>query len=181
MNLKIVRDEYADSPRGWDNLGTMACWHGRYILGDEQPRVSPEEFTKDLPKGTLILPLYLYDHSGITISTSPFSCPWDSGQVGIIYVTPEKLMEQFSVNELTEETLKKATEVLQSEVNTYDQYLQCDVWGYILENECGECGQSTGESEESCFGFYGDCLDDIKSHLDEKYHDQLESAWENRS
>lgn len=42
----------------------------------------------DLVRATgqyVILPLYLYDHSGITISTGPFSCPWDSGQVGWIY------------------------------------------------------------------------------------------------
>ena len=41
----------------------------------------------DLVRATdkyVILPLYLYDHSGITISTGPFSCPWDSGQVGWI-------------------------------------------------------------------------------------------------
>lgn len=42
----------------------------------------------DLVRATdkyVILPLYLYDHSGITISTEPFSCPWDSWQVGWIY------------------------------------------------------------------------------------------------
>jgi hypothetical protein len=33
-------------------------------------------------KGTIIKGLFLYDHSGITISTGRFSCPWDSGQVG---------------------------------------------------------------------------------------------------
>ena len=35
--------------------------------------------------GMVILPLYLYDHSGITMNTCGFSCPWDSGQVGWIY------------------------------------------------------------------------------------------------
>ena len=33
----------------------------------------------------VILSLYLYDHSGITMNTTGFSCPWDSGQVGWIY------------------------------------------------------------------------------------------------
>ena len=32
--------------------------------------------------GFVFLPLYLFDHSGITMNTSGFSCPWDSGQVG---------------------------------------------------------------------------------------------------
>jgi hypothetical protein len=42
------------------------------------------ELTEQI-QGLVILPLYLYDHGGITISCSPFSCPWDSGQVGWIY------------------------------------------------------------------------------------------------
>ena len=37
--------------------------------------------------GMVILPLYLYDHSGITMNTCGFSCPWDSGQVGWIYAS----------------------------------------------------------------------------------------------
>jgi hypothetical protein len=32
--IKIVFDEDIWSPRDWDNLGTMVCWHRRYKLGD---------------------------------------------------------------------------------------------------------------------------------------------------
>lgn len=39
----------------------------------------------------LLMPLYLYDHSGITISTSEFCDPWDSGQIGFIYTNPRPL------------------------------------------------------------------------------------------
>lgn len=45
--------------------------------------------------GLIVLPLHLYDHSGITMSTGGFSCPWDSGQVGYIYVTPKALEEEY--------------------------------------------------------------------------------------
>ena len=41
--------------------------------------------------GFVFLPLYLFDHSGITMNTSGFSCPWDSGQVGWIFCTPDIL------------------------------------------------------------------------------------------
>ena len=47
----------------------------------------------------VILPLYLYDHSGITMSTSVFSCPWDSGQVGWIYAEKKKLIEETGYTE----------------------------------------------------------------------------------
>ena len=33
-------------------------------------------------ENVVILPLYLHDHSGLTMNTSGFHCPWDSGQVG---------------------------------------------------------------------------------------------------
>lgn len=114
--IRVYADDYPDDPRAWDNVGTMACWHGRYSLGDEQPKVSPSEYTyalaravddtlpewddatdADVQRGRevfdaqyLHLPLYLYDHSGLTMRTTPFSCPWDSGQVGFIYVSRAK-------------------------------------------------------------------------------------------
>jgi hypothetical protein len=69
----------------------------------------------------VILPVYLLDHSGITISTSSFSCPWDSGQVGFIYVTKEKCMEEQVRFELAEDILK-------GEIQTLDTYLTGDVW-----------------------------------------------------
>lgn len=25
-NLQVFRDEYAENPREWDNLGKMVCW-----------------------------------------------------------------------------------------------------------------------------------------------------------
>lgn len=44
-----------------------------------------------------ILPLYLFDHSGLTISTSDFNDPWDSGQVGYIYLDKETAMKEIAM------------------------------------------------------------------------------------
>ena len=33
--IKLVHDHDAESPREWDNLGSMVCAHRRYRLGDE--------------------------------------------------------------------------------------------------------------------------------------------------
>jgi len=145
-----------DNPRDWDNLGTMACWHGRYALGDEQPKISPDEYLEDLPEGTVILPLYLYDHSGITMSTSPFSCPWDSGQVGFIYVTPD---EHVGI------TADEAKGSLIHEVKTYDTYLRGEIYYYEVERGvvCSH-GDTHWEHVDSCGGFFGDDgLAEIKS------------------
>lgn len=39
--ISIVPDDNMESPRNWDNAATLACWHRRYILGDEQPGDDP--------------------------------------------------------------------------------------------------------------------------------------------
>lgn len=90
-----------------------------------------------------ILPLFLYEHSGITMKTSPFSCPWDSGQVGIIFVSKVDAAKHWDAN-----TKEKALECLRLEVEEYDQYLTGDVYGYVIEDE-------EGDILDSCWGFYG--------------------------
>lgn len=87
-HVRIEQDEDGCNPRTeWDNAGTMVCFHSRYHLGDMENKKpifdTPEEFRqwwKDNGDGGILIPVFLYDHSGLRISTGPFSCPWDSGQ-----------------------------------------------------------------------------------------------------
>ncbi len=152
---EYLRVEVDEDPINWReegdaHVGTMVCWHKRYILGDEQPSESPEDYREGLPKDRIELPLYLYDHSGITISTGAFSCPWDSGQVGFIYTTPER-MKELGVD------AAKAEEYLRSEVEQYDHFLTGNIYGFTCFKKvtCGECGGTKEEETDSCWGFYG--------------------------
>jgi hypothetical protein len=161
VSVRYDDSDYCD-PRDWDNLGTMVCWHGRYNLGDEQPKISPSEYLEDLPDGTITLPLYLYDHGGITMSTGPFSCPWDSGQVGFIYVTRETLAKEFPTDMPDDD---KVREYLTGEVKIYDTYLRGEIYRYEVERGvvCSH-GGTHWEHVDSCGGYYGDYgLDEIKS------------------
>ena len=81
----------------------------------------------------VILPLYLYDHSGITMSSSPFSCRWDSGQVGWYFVSKKKVREEYGVKKITQSLIDKVTEVLESEVKTYDMYLTGELYAEEYE------------------------------------------------
>lgn len=94
----------------------------------------------------VMLPLFLYDHSGITMNTSGFSCPWDSGQVGIIYVSNEEIVKEFGKGKKARE---KAANLLRSEVEAYDRFLTGQVFGFVVEDE-------DGEYIDSCCGFYED-------------------------
>lgn len=167
MCYETTYDTYPESPRNWDNLGTMVCWHRRYTLGDIQPeQQGPGEYLDSLiDKLTgdalsdlderldqlscspyrydraalavegrkkkirasvmgaelIVLPLYLYDHSGITMSTGRFSCPWDSGRVGFIYVTRKDCEAAGRVWD--QENVEAS---LEDEVKVYDAYLTGD-------------------------------------------------------
>jgi hypothetical protein len=174
LELSIFMDEMAESPREWDNLGTMICFHRRYSLGDSHNFSAPDEV--NLKEYAVVIPLYLYDHSGITMATRPFSCQWDSGQVGWIVVTAEEIRKNFGVKRITKKILEHTKEILISEVEVYDHYLTGNVHGFSLEkiSQCECCDQDVRETIDSCFGFYGDIKESgILEHIPEEFHDQI--------
>jgi len=158
--LQVFNEETPENPREWDNLSTMICFHRRYNLGDKHNYnhndYSGWEEMKDAivenESPAIILPLYLYDHSGITISTSPFSCGWDSGQIGWVLIGEDKLKREYDVTEITDEIYERGMKVLLSEVELYDNYLTGEVYGFTLLDE-------NGEIEDSCSGYFGSDLD----------------------
>jgi hypothetical protein len=182
--IRIVQDRDGEGPREYDNLGTMVCWHRRYNLGDEQPKIPPSEYMESVPKGSIVLPLYLFDHSGITMSTTPFNDPWDSGQVGFIYISPDKIRKEYSVKRITPKLRTDIEGYLRSEVEVYDQFLRGEVYGYILEEaEIDEDFDDEDEEIEweeidSCWGFYGSdpFKNGISDHIPEELHGLLKVA-----
>ena len=185
--IKIRQDEMPPNPRkDWDNLGTMVCFHKRYILGDEGHGLNSDNFNswddvydyikKELD-GYIILPLRLYDHSGITMSTStsyPYNDQWDSMWVGFIYITAKKIREEYNVKRISKKLKERVTGYLVGEVETYDQYLIGDVWGYeILDPEGNEL-------DDSCWGFFGDkyCLEEAQGIVDWHIKDRLKKRLE---
>lgn len=178
IRVRVVHDQDCEGPREYDNAGTMACWHRRYKLGDVQPTCTPAEYIADLPADSLILPLYLMDHSGITMSTSGFACPWDSGQVGIIHIAPDKIREEWGE---APDAREKAAACLKAEVAVYAQYLEGQCYGYVIEEgkRCNH-GDVHWEQTDSCWGFIGsDPFENgMSEHVPTNLHDQLRQAAE---
>jgi hypothetical protein len=196
--LRVEQYDMAESPREWSNVAKMICWHRHYNLGDKHnyddsfeflldvarevgiytdamEEMTDTEIMTELRKGdsVCIVPLNLYDHSGITISTSngyPYNDRWDAGCVGFIYVTKKRIFDE--CGGITEENWKeRADKYLEGEMETYDQYCRDEVYGFRLiktvvkQETCPHCGEVIREYEEeieedSCWGFYGDCLED---------------------
>lgn len=100
-------------------------------------------------KLAVISPVYAYEHSGITVSTAPFSCTFDSGQVGVAVYTKEQLLIDRQQKRFTKACARYATSCIQDIIETIDDFLQGNCYGFRITD-------ADGEELESCWGFYGD-------------------------
>lgn len=187
--LTIERDSFTnDTPREWGNLGKMLCFHDKYYLGDKNLNYNIDDFEswEDIIKAIIknedaliILPLYLYDHSGLSIKIGSYKdllpqghYEFDSGQVGFIYATKEDIQNTYKST--NKETLKEVKKQLKREVDIYNDYLEGNIWQFsiIKEKKCKECGHISEEYIDGCGGFYGDDLKEngMLSHIDKKWH-----------
>lgn len=159
LKVKIVQDENPDSPRTWDNLGKCIFFHKRYNIGDahqykaddyEGFEAMKEALIKDGAK--VVIPVYMYDHSGQTIATTPFNCRFDSGQLGFIAAFPDDIRESFGCKRISKKLLKRVSACLESEIVTLNQYLTGETYGVKVKDT------KTGD-KDSCWGFFGDSAD----------------------
>jgi hypothetical protein len=114
-----------------------------------------------LERHMIILPVYCYEHGGLTIRTSPFSCPWDSNQLGWVYVTRKAVRGIWKKKAISPKVKAKVIENLVGEVELYDQFLQGQVFGFILFD-------GSEEEIDSCWGYYSeeDLLHDARDYID---------------
>jgi hypothetical protein len=161
-------------------------------LHDEYMSKLLEEFEKH----HVYLPLYLYDHSGITMSTGRFSCPWDSGQVGFIYISHDTAHKELGgeifkdKTSWTDEKTARCKEILESDVTVYDQYITGDVYGFEMQKLVYEFEQPADENidpedddlpwedGDSCWGFYGDKVEEngMLDHTGMEFKDVAKEA-----
>lgn len=169
--IRIYADPDPWNPRtDGDNLTHLACWHRRADLGDETiSHMTAKEIIKRARNSgdrvLAILPLWLYDHSGMTMRAGsnrpgyPFTCQWDAGQVGWGYVLQsqaEKMgcvgprFDQLTPGVMTEVgTWDKAAleDAIRGDVSTYDDYLTGSVYGFVIEG-------LDGDEIDSLWGIY---------------------------
>jgi len=180
--LEIFADDTdGDTPRDWDNLGKMVCWHSRYRLGDKHNFADKEEFQEfweNEGKGGILIPIQMYEHSGITIYAGERQTDhWDTSAVGYIYATKELIIKEFG--KCDTEDKEKVTKILLGEIDIYDQYIKGEVYRFVL-SEVKTCSEKCEHTKEidSCSGFYGAYFaeDEIFDHAEISKEDVLEEV-----
>jgi hypothetical protein len=154
------------------------CFHGKYDLGDDNDYDQDDygswselqEAIEKREKPIALIPMYLYDHSGLRISGTPFGCEWDSGQIGFAYASV-KTIDSCGYSRLKEESWndfsKRIEADLYKDIDQYDLYISGQVYALTVRNKEDEVIESIG-------GFYGSdwekngIMDYLKPFIDTK-------------
>lgn len=165
----MVKLEYDHSQGEWEISSYFKKWYSEaFIEGslEDNKQDIYESLVDTLPnfhlytlaaEKNIILPLNLYNHSGISMSVGSFlgrapHAEWDSGQVGWIYATATDIQKEYG--NFSKERVEKAAALLKAEVETYDLYLTGQCYGFrLFEN---------GKETENCWGFLGSFSDVVK-------------------
>lgn len=160
--LKISYDEDEDSPRDWDNLGEICVSNSCRYCKNEYEDVDSLTWYKESDdlkmlerKGYIVLPLSCYDHSAVSIYIGGKCDAWDSSRIGWYIVSKEKVRKEYGVKRISSKLLEKVKTILKSEVETFNHYINGEVYEFTLyhnDEEVASCG-GFYEDDEECNGF----------------------------
>lgn len=145
LKLHIEQDQDAQSPQsdGDTDLFIVAS-HPQFTVPVPGEKTVPQyakEIVDRFKKTHWLFPIEAYIHGNVAIAFSQEGQfpdrRWDVSQVG--YVFAAKSEWRLS---------KSARKAAASFIETWNQYLSGDVWGYVIANK-------DGETVDSCWGFYG--------------------------
>ena len=116
------------------------------------------------------LQFYLFIFTTIRgISNTDFGDRWDSGQIGYIFVTKEKVQQEYG-SEITEAMKELIRERLIAETELYDKYLQGECYGFRITDE-------NGEQVDGCGGFFGDNLNNVLQEMRNNVNAEYEGVF----
>lgn len=170
FTIAIEQDEDTESPRGWSHGCELVYGHKRYDFPNDAG-INWDEFggwaevAEHLTAegALLVLPVAMIDHSGIAfrVGTSFSEDPggWDSGQIGLAYVTPQNWAETQGTEWTgSEEQLAQARKLITGDVEVYGMWANGECYGYRITDEYGE-------EIDACWGFIG--YDDVTEQASE--------------
>jgi len=156
LTVNVYSDEENDNTDNpfsseYDLFGTVSCFHRNYNLSSYNSDFTDKEDLKRhiSLKNVISLPVYLYDHSGITINTTGFIFSWDSGQIGYIHITKEEIYKEFNVKRISSALLKKVYENLKGTISFINDYLTGNIHYFEVIDTDSE------EILEAVYGYVG--------------------------
>jgi hypothetical protein len=170
VTYTIEQDQNPWNPReDFDTLASIALANNHYLSGDEN---LTDDLLHSIQHNRQIeyLPIYAYIHSGILLDTTPFSCPWDSGHIGFIYVNKDTIQKEFNVIKWR----KHAKQLLQAEFDTFKLFIEGNTYLVTIKD------RYTGDILDTCS--YLDTIDQIKKDADTnaEYYNNLQAETYNR-
>ena len=172
VRIHIKQEDNPESPRGWSNAWKWYSNHRRYAFDKENGKYlsiddifdgETEEgesindaILRQNPEFLDVRPIYLADHSSISISLGSFNDPWDSGVGAYAVITREQAeADAPDLKGDDDKLIEAAYGWLEGEVESYQNYLDGDVYGYVVED-------GSGDQTDSCWGYYSidDCIAD---------------------
>lgn len=171
--LVISYDEFAESPREWSSLGYFITVDNRYNSPDDLPEMGKmiketgeeaqnqaehiELIKKELKnsfneKVLAIYPIVKYEHSGVVYSLGE-KHGFDYSNNGF-YIITDKSQKEMGVKK------KDWEKVIKQELENYNQFIEGDVYKFMLYDK-------NGEIEDSCGGFYN--IEDIRKYLPKEW------------
>ncbi len=176
--LEIDYDHFPMNPRtDWDNLSKIFSCHNT-VTGDIQAkggyRSLHAEYLARCGRNNIEVPVYLYEHSGITINTTGFNCLWDSGQLGYIFIDRKSACEQYGWKRLSAKRIEQVKKDLVQEIEVYDKYLSGEAYTVSILDADGEIADSCGsffnieEAKEGAEGYFP------KGEIDKIFEEALE-------
>lgn len=138
--LRVYYDENPCNPREeYEHDSIIYSNHRMYnpdghkideIFGED------DRLDREFVRDHYMLKIYAYIHSGISLSTTPFSDAWDSGLFGII-----------AIPKSTFDSKEKAEKFMEDEIQELQQYYDGEIYYWrVFDKE--------GDEVDSCYNYY---------------------------
>lgn len=125
---------------------------------------------EDTEAALIVLPVWVYEHSGISLRAGtrsyPFDDRWDSAQAGVAYITPT-IWAYLSNDPWTgsDDQIERATKSIVEHVEVYGHWCNGDIYRYLIEDFDGEYIDSVGDWYD-----YDECEAEARSVAENTEH-----------
>jgi len=140
MKIQLNYDYHPEDPR--ECMGYQLFSGYRRIEGDINAEGGHESLEAEFEarvKDAISVPVYIYIHSGMTVRTYPFECPWDSAQLGYLFLTRKDARDMFGWKRITRKREEWLEERLRDFVNNeWDDYIRGECYMLQVDREDGD-------------------------------------------